>query len=43
MHETCEEENDIATANLIENWVDDVERRSWFEAENQRSLINSSV
>jgi starvation-inducible DNA-binding protein len=28
MHETCETHNDIATASLIENWVDQAERRS---------------
>jgi starvation-inducible DNA-binding protein len=32
-HETCEKHNDIATASLIENWVDQAERRSWFLAE----------
>jgi starvation-inducible DNA-binding protein len=32
-HETCEKHNDIATASLIENWVDEAERRSWFLAE----------
>jgi starvation-inducible DNA-binding protein len=32
-HETCENHNDIATASLIENWVDQAERRSWFLAE----------
>ncbi len=33
MQETCEKHNDIATASLIENWVDQAERRSWFLAE----------
>jgi starvation-inducible DNA-binding protein len=32
-HETCEKHNDIATASVIENWVDEAERRSWFLAE----------
>ena len=32
-HETCEKHNDIATASLIENWVDEAERRSWFLSE----------
>jgi starvation-inducible DNA-binding protein len=32
-HETCEKHNDIATASLIENWVDQAERRSRFLAE----------
>jgi|ERR1700690_2219211 starvation-inducible DNA-binding protein len=32
-HEICEKHNDIATASLIENWVDQTERRTWFLAE----------
>jgi starvation-inducible DNA-binding protein len=32
-HEICDKHNDIATASLIENWVDQAERRSWFLAE----------
>ena len=30
LHEVCDEHNDIATASLIENWVDETERRTWF-------------
>jgi starvation-inducible DNA-binding protein len=33
MHETCGKNDDIATASLIENWVDQAERRSWFLGE----------
>ena len=29
-HEVCDAHGDIATASLIENWVDQAERRSWF-------------
>jgi starvation-inducible DNA-binding protein len=29
-HSTCDEHNDVATASLIENWIDDGERRVWF-------------
>jgi starvation-inducible DNA-binding protein len=29
-HELCERHNDIATASLIETWVDQTERRAWF-------------
>lgn len=29
-HELCDEHGDIATASLIENWVDETERRAWF-------------
>jgi starvation-inducible DNA-binding protein len=32
-HELCEKHNDVATASLIENWVDETERRTWFLAE----------
>jgi starvation-inducible DNA-binding protein len=32
-HETCEKYNDIATASLIEVWIDQTERRTWFLAE----------
>jgi len=29
-HEICDQYGDIATASLIENWIDETERRSWF-------------
>lgn len=29
-HDSCDKYNDIATASLIENWVDETERRVWF-------------
>jgi starvation-inducible DNA-binding protein len=32
-HEVCEKHNDVATASLIENWIDETERRSWFLSE----------
>ena len=32
-HEVCDEHNDVATASLIENWIDETERRTWFLAE----------
>jgi len=32
-HETCEKYNDVATASLIEVWIDQTERRSWFLSE----------
>lgn len=33
MHEVCERTGDVATASLIENWIDETERRAWFLAE----------
>ena len=37
-HNVCEEHRDIATASLIEVWIDETERRTWFlfEAGRQR-------
>ena len=35
-HETCEEHRDIATASLIEVWIDETERRTWFLFESSR-------
>jgi starvation-inducible DNA-binding protein len=32
-HETCEKYDDVATASLIEVWIDQTERRTWFLAE----------
>jgi starvation-inducible DNA-binding protein len=32
-HETCEKYNDVATASLIEVWIDPTERRTWFLSE----------
>jgi starvation-inducible DNA-binding protein len=29
-HEICDQHNDVATASLIENWIDETERRTWF-------------
>ena len=32
-HEICEKHNDVATTSLIEVWIDQTERRTWFLAE----------
>ena len=29
-HEVCDQHNDVATASLIENWIDETESRAWF-------------
>jgi starvation-inducible DNA-binding protein len=29
-HDVCDRHNDVATASLIENWIDESERRAWF-------------
>jgi starvation-inducible DNA-binding protein len=36
-HELCDEHNDVATASLIENWIDEAERRVWFLYEATRT------
>ena len=36
-HVVCEEHGDIATASLIESWIDETERRTWFLFEASRS------
>ena len=35
-HDLCERYNDVATASLIEVWIDQTERRTWFLAETNR-------
>jgi starvation-inducible DNA-binding protein len=35
-HGVCEKHDDVATASLIEVWIDQTERRVWFLAETQR-------
>jgi DNA-binding ferritin-like protein len=32
-HSICDEHGDVATASLIENWIDETEQRAWFLAE----------
>jgi starvation-inducible DNA-binding protein len=36
LHDLCDEEGDVATASLIENWIDQAERRIWFLYESSR-------
>jgi starvation-inducible DNA-binding protein len=37
-HGICERHNDVATASLIENWIDESERRAWFLSETLRDV-----
>jgi starvation-inducible DNA-binding protein len=30
VHAVCDEYGDVASASLLENWIDDAERRTWF-------------
>src|ERR1022692_893154 len=36
VHDLCGEENDVATTSLLENWIDETERRIWFLFETGR-------
>ena len=35
-HNVCDEDRDVATASLVEVWIDETERRSWFLFETTR-------
>ena len=36
IHDLCDESHDFATASMIENWIDEAERRVWFLFETTR-------
>jgi starvation-inducible DNA-binding protein len=36
VHTLCDEAGDIATASLLETWIDASQRRSWFLFESTR-------
>lgn len=35
-HDLCDEHNDVATASLLENYIDEAEKRAWFLFESTR-------
>ena len=37
VHDVCDEDQDIATASLLENWIDEAEQRIWFLFESTRT------
>lgn len=37
VHTLCDDAGDVATASLLENWIDQAQRRSWFLFEATRS------
>src|SRR5260370_37257233 len=37
IHDVCDEANDVATASLLENWIDQTQRRVWFLLETTRA------
>lgn len=40
VHDLCDEHGDVATASLIENWIDETERRVWFLFEATRTGVS---
>ncbi len=40
-HDICDKYNDSATASLIEEWIDQTEKRAWFLFETSRKLDSS--
>jgi starvation-inducible DNA-binding protein len=37
IHDLCGDANDVATASVLENWIDEAQRRVWFLFETSRS------
>ena len=37
-HDLCDEHGDVATTSMIENWIDEAERRTWFLFEATRGV-----
>ena len=37
VHTLCDDEDDVATASLLENWIDQSQRRNWFLFETTRA------
>lgn len=38
VHDLCDDHDDVASESLLENWIDDAERRAWFLFEASRGL-----
>lgn len=41
VHTLCDEDGDVASASLLENWIDETERRAWFLFETTRTTPGS--
>jgi starvation-inducible DNA-binding protein len=39
-HEVCDRHQDVATASLIETWIDEAERRTWFLFETLQDSVD---
>jgi len=43
VHGVCDDYGDVATASLIENWIDETERRTWFLFETTRNWPSANA
>jgi starvation-inducible DNA-binding protein len=43
VHGVCDKYDDVATASLIENWIDETERRTWFLFESTRTMPGANA
>jgi starvation-inducible DNA-binding protein len=43
VHGVCDEYGDVATASLLETWIDETERRTWFLFEATRSAPGANA
>jgi starvation-inducible DNA-binding protein len=41
IHDLCGEANDVATMSMLENWIDQAQRRVWFLFETSRSTVTT--
>jgi starvation-inducible DNA-binding protein len=42
VHNVCEDHGDVATASLLEVWIDETERRTWFLFESTRNALGAN-
>jgi starvation-inducible DNA-binding protein len=42
-HDVCDTYGDVATASVIENWIDETERRAWFLFESTRDRTGANA
>jgi starvation-inducible DNA-binding protein len=42
VHNVCDEYGDVATASLLEVWIDETERRTWFLFESTRNVAGAN-
>jgi starvation-inducible DNA-binding protein len=42
VHNVCDEYGDVATASLLEGWIDEAERRTWFLFESTRNSFGKN-